>query len=309
MKKSLWTVTFLLVILLASQCKQGAKSHVSADQQREYANALYNRELYAQSIAEYQRYLDTYSMDANEEANIQFIIGNIYFDRLHDYENAMARYLMIKHVFPDSPLQNDAAKKVIECLERLQRSADAKQALDEATSLDPSQVTESRPGEVIAKIGNKEITTGDFDFQISQLPDYVQSQIKDKKSKRQFLQQYIGTELFYDAAKRQGLENDKEVIEGAFQAKKGLMVQKYLEGEIQSQVQIKPEDVELYFKANADQYAEKDDKGNVKRQKTFSEAGQQAAQDLARERQQKAYGELLQRMMGAEKVVIFDDKL
>ena len=308
MKKRLWIISFL-IILVAAQCKQTARNHISADQQREYANELYNRELYTQSIEAYQRYLDTYPMDANEEANIQFIIGNIYFDRLHDYENAMARYLKIKSVFPDSPLQNDVSKKVIECLERLQRSADAKQALDEATSLDPSQVIESRPGEVIAKIGDKEITTGDLDFQISQLPDYVQSQIKDKKSKLQFLQQYIGTELFYDAAKRQGLDQDKEVIEGTFQAKKGLMVQKYLEGEIKSQVQIKPEDVELYFKANADKYAEKDDKGNVRRQKTFSEAGQEAAQDLARERQQKAYEDLLQRMMGAEKVEIYDGKL
>ena len=52
---------------------------------------FYKRNQIDQAIEEYKRYLDFYSMDETRRANINFIIGNVYFERLHDYENAMAR--------------------------------------------------------------------------------------------------------------------------------------------------------------------------------------------------------------------------
>jgi hypothetical protein len=119
----------------------------------------------------------------------------------------------------------------------------------------------------------------------------------------------MAAELFYDAAKRKGLDNDKDVIEGTFQTKKSLMVQKFLGEEIAGQVKISDDDVELYYKANLDRYAEKDDKGKVKRQKSFQEVQRQAAEDLVRDRQQKAYEEIVARMLNAENVQIFDDRV
>ena len=65
-------------------------------------------------------------------------------------------------------------KNVIACLERLQRPADAQQALKESTSFE-GQTQKSRPGEVIAKIGNRDITLGDLDFEISKLPPELRS--------------------------------------------------------------------------------------------------------------------------------------
>jgi tetratricopeptide (TPR) repeat protein len=280
---------------------------VEGEKVRAYANALYNRELYPQAVETYQRYLDLYHVNDNQRANINFVIGNIYFERLHDYENAMAYFLKIKHLFPESELMSRTDRLVVECLERLQRSADAKQALDEATSLEPGSSTPSRPGEIIAKIGDREITSGDLAFQISQLPDYVQSQFQSTGGKREFLRQFIATELFYDAAKRKGLDRDKEVTEGTFQAKKSLMVQRYLQDEIAGQVQLNAEDIELYFKANQEKYAEKDKDGKIIRQKPLDEVRKQVAEDLLRERQQKAYEELMARMMRTENVQIFDD--
>jgi tetratricopeptide (TPR) repeat protein len=309
MKRTVTQGLFACIIALLAflGCAQQSQPRIDGDKVREYANALYNRELYEQAVKEYQRYLDLYDVEESQQANINFIIGNIYFDRLHDYENAMAYYLKVKHVYPDSDVLPQVDKQIVACLERLQRSADAKQALDEATSFEPDGVPESHPGTTIAKIGDREITSGDLKYHIDQLPEYIQSQVKDKKAKIEFLHQFVATELFYDAAKRKALDKDKDVVEGTFQAKKSLMVQKYLQDEIAKQVQMKPEDVELYYKANKEKYVEKDDNGNVKRQKPFTEVRQEAAEDLLREKQQKAYEELVRRMMTAEKVEIYDD--
>ena len=125
----------------------------------------------------------------------------------------------------------------------------------------------------------------------------------------QFLQQHIAEELLYDSAKRKGLEKDKDVLEGTFRAKKRLMAQKILEEELQGKIDIKEADVELYYKANKDKYAEKDEDGKIIRQKSFQESAQQVAQDLFLERQEEAYRELISRLTKAENVTIYEKKI
>ena len=156
----------MIIISVLAGCSQTEKQSIPGEKVREYANALYNRELYQQAVDEYQHYLDNYTIEDEVRANINDIVGNIYFERLYDYENALARYLKVKHLFPESNLESQVSKRIVACLERLQRSEDAKQALDEAASLVPDSVT-SRPGTVIAKIGDRDITTGDLKYQIN----------------------------------------------------------------------------------------------------------------------------------------------
>jgi len=308
--KNLWKgiLSFSLVasLFFISGCSGGGRSSKDAEKLREFANELYNRELYAQAVREYQNYLDFYKVDDSRKANITLVIANIYFERLNDYENAMAYCLKLKTLYPKSPLISQADQQIVSCLERLQRSSDAKQALDEATGV-ASGSNKSLPGRVVAKIGDRSVTSGDLEYQIRQLPEYLQSQFKDKKSRLDFLRQYLATELFYDAAKRKGLENDKDVIDASFQAKKNLMVQKYLEQEIAPQIQISGGDVQMYYKANQEKYAEKDAKGKTSRIKPLEEVQKQAAEDLVREKQREAYQQLIQRMLTAEKVTVYDD--
>jgi len=304
-------IILILTNLLLLQCGKTDQPPIPAERKREFANILYNQQLHLQAVKEYEEYLRNYDLDAREEANISYQIGNIYFDRLQDYENALAYYLRIKYLYPESNLQQEAGRKIVACLERLQRSTEAQQAIEQTSALDESQKPESRPGDVIARIGAREITTGDMQYELNKLPPYIQSQLQGKESKIEFLKQYMAQELLYDSAKRKGLDKDKEVLEGAFQAKKSLMAQKLLEDEIQKEVNLDKysnADVELYYKANKEKYAEKDEKGNVKRIPEFQEVAQKVAQDFMREKQQEAYDRLVERLMKAEKVTIYEDK-
>lgn len=299
----------LLVVILINGPTGNEKAQIEGQRVRDLANKLFEWKLYEQSIEQYKHYLDFYSSDEKEQSNINYIIGNIYFDRLHDYEGALTHYAKVKFFYPESKLVPDVNKKIVACLERTQRTQDAHQMLEETTSLDTSQVRKSRPGEVVAKIGDRNITQGDLDFEISQLPPMMQSQFNSKEAKEKFLEQFIATELLYETAKRASLDKDKDVIEGTFQAKKRLMAQKYAETEIVSKIDIKPEDVELFYKANKERYVEKDKAGTVVREKPLSEVQQQVVQDLAYERQTKAYEELIQRLTRAQSVEIYNDKI
>ena len=53
----------------------------------------------------------------------------------------------------------------------------------------------------------------------------------------------------------------------------------------------------------------KDEDGKIKRVKPFSEVAQQAAQDFMQEKKQEAYRRIIERLMKAEQVVIYEDKI
>ena len=302
---------FLMIALVGAlcfSCSQGGPK-LAKEKVRSLANALYNRQLFRQSVDMYDKYLNEYDLSEEEQANTSYMIANIYFDRLKDYENALAYYERVKLLYPESDVVDESEKRIVECLERLQRSTDAQQALEEATFLDESKVRKKRPGEVVAMIGNREITSGDLEYEMKSLPPFMLSQIKDKSKKIDFLKQYIATELLYDTAKRKGLDRDPEVIEAAFQAKKKVMVRKLLQEELTADIDFDEEDVQTYYQAHLSDYVMKGDSTQAPRQLSFDEARQQVIQDLIQSKQNAAYNRLVERMMRAENVRIFEDKV
>ena len=311
-KGAILLLTFFIILITGlSGCESSNKPSLTTEQKRQLANALYNQQLYQQAADEYIDYLQSYPLDEKEQASISYMIANIYFERLHDYENALAYYLRIKQLYPESSVQAEATKKMVECLERLRRSTEAQQVVEQTSALDEAQKPATRPGEVIARIGQREITTGDLQFEMNRLPVYIQEQIKNRQQKIDFLKNFIAQELLYDSAKRKGLDKDKEVREGLILAEKSLMTQKLLQEEIEKTVN--PEnysnaDVELYFKANSDRYAEKDEQGKVKKIPSFAEVKDRVAQDFVREKQEQAYQQLIERLMKAENVQIYEQK-
>jgi tetratricopeptide (TPR) repeat protein len=304
-----FVLVWIIFSFMLAGCSKKSAPAIPEDKKIALANTYYNTELYEAAVNEYLDYVNTYPLDQNRQANIYYIIANIYFERVKDYNKALEFFYRVKYLYPESNLQGEVGKRIVNCLERLQRSQDAQRTLEKEAALEPEKVEEHRPGEIVASIGSKNITAGDLEFEISQLPPYLQSQFGTRDKKLEFLQQYIVGELLYDSAKRKGLEKDKDIIEGTFQAQKRLMAQKILNEEIQSKINISQADVELYYKANKEKYTEKDDKGKVVKQKSFQEAAQQVAQDLLSEKQQDAYRQLVARLMQSENVTIFEKRI
>ena len=296
-------------ILIYFSCSDQNEKLIAEDKKLSLANNFYNNELYEAAIKEYNEYVTFYDVDDNRKANSLFTIAEIYFERLHDYEKALEYYFRVKYLYPQSNLQSEVGKKIVNCLERLERSQDAQRVLNKETALFEEDATEPKPGAVLCTIGDKKITQGDLDFDISELPPYLQDQFNSKGKKIEFLKQKVLQELLFDSAKRKGLDKDKDILEATYRAKKGFMAQKLLNEEIQNMIDISEEDVELYFKANQDKYAEKDKDGKIIKKKSFQEAAQLAANDLIREKQEKAQAKLFDRLMKAQNVKIFEDRI
>ena len=300
---------FLLNIFFLLSCNESKSPLIPADSKLQLANTYYNNGLYEAAVNEYLEYVNNYPIDVNRQASTFYTIANIYFDRINDYEMALQYYFKIKYLYPESRLQGEVGKRIVNCLERLKRTKDANRYVQQEAALDKNAVPEKRPGAVLAEIGKRKITQGDIDFEISKLPAYMQNQFNDKKAKKEFLKQFVIQELLYDTAQKQGLDKDKEVIEGTFRVQKSLMSEKILQAELKDQAEITAVDAQMFYNTHKERYAEMDEKGKVKKQKPFNEVAEQAARDLAFQRQQEAYRKLAERLIKANNVKIYEDRV
>ncbi len=291
-------ILLVISVLIYLQTSKSAESKLNFTQQQELASELLDGKLYLQAVAEYERLLNLSGRDKKKQANINYIVGNIYLNELNDYENAAARFVMARFLDPEGELKNKINKNLVICYERMGRTLEAQKQLDRSTNLEQTG-TEKKGGTVVARIGDREITMTELEDEIEKLPPSVQAQFKNKAGKLKFLQSYIGSELLYHTALRNGLDKDKEVEEGMLQVRKQMMVNKLLSQEIPQDFSLSENDINLYYLAHKEEFKEK----------KIEEIKPQIESELKMMKQQEAYGKLVSRMMEAEKVKIFDDQL
>ena len=236
-------------ILIYLQIGGGSKAAWSRSQQQDLAGQLVDSKLYAQAVSEYQRLLDSGRLDNKRQANINYLMGDIYLTHLKDYENAAARFIRAKLLDPDGELKDKINKGLVICFEAMGRSLEAQKQLERSTELNQTGVVK-KGGTVVAKIGEREITMNELEEQIETLPPSAQEQFKEKEGKLKFLQGYVGSELLYDLALRKGLDKDQEVQEGVSQFRKQMMINKALAEEIPQDFEITEGEIKLYYDAH-----------------------------------------------------------
>ncbi len=291
-------ILLIVSVLIFFQVKGASETKLDLSRQQELASNLLDAKLFTQAVAEYQRLLNLSGLDKKKQTNINYIIGNIYLNEMNDYENAAARFVTAKFLDPEGELKDKINKNLVICYERMGRSLEAQKELDRSTNLEQTG-TEKKGGAVVARIGDREITLTELEEEIEKLPPSVQTQFKDKAGKIKFLQNYISSELLYHTAIRKGLDKDKEVEEGVLQVQKQIMINKLLSQEIPQDFPVSENDINLYYQAHKEEFKDK----------KLDEVKSQIESELKKMKQQEAYGNLVSRMMEAEKVRIFDDQL
>ena len=86
----------------------------------------------------------------------------------------------------------------------------------------------------------------------------MRSSLEEPSQKRAFLEQYVAEELIHQKAKRLELDKDPSVRKQAERAMRQIMIQKVLEDEIKTKVKISEDEMNLYYRAHADRYGEKE---------------------------------------------------
>lgn len=291
---------FLFVLstfVLGLSCQKSGPT-IDVEQSKRLAGELRDNKLYKGAIDEYRNLLDRAALDNSQRGNICYLIGRIYFEDLRDYENAAAYYVRAKEYDPNGSYLDDASQNLVACLEKLGHMVDAKRELNAAAN---AVVKPHQAGDVaVAKIGTESIWRSDLEKQIQSLPAEVQKQFLMPEGKQQFLRQYVGMELMYRAAKREGYERDPEIQQKQELMTKNLLVQKYVVDKVMTDVKIDTTDVRNFYLAM---------KSERYRNAPYDSVKAQVFLDYQNEKAQSAFSDYVNRLAAGEQVEFLDQNL
>ncbi len=273
---------------------------------KEYANTLLNKGLYSQAIDAYRELTTLYKINKKQSANLYYQIGTIFQENLHDYENALSSYYRVQINYPDFSAMAEVNKRIVACLERCNKSLDARQELARFTSSADANYKPADHSTIVAEFNDRKINYGEFMDYLKRLPESVQKNITTPQARQEILTEYIVTEILFESAQRAQLQNDPEVRKALDEAEKMILVQQLLQLQIGKQLQdVKPEDVKLYYDANRDRYKDP----NTGQPAPFETIAQQVAQEYVREKQSVLYQNYVQQLMQQQQVKIYQEKL
>ncbi|HQO34471.1 MAG TPA: peptidyl-prolyl cis-trans isomerase [bacterium] len=261
MMKGVFFPTAVIVLLIANLCLlilsiPNSTPKVASEQLRQLAVVLEQQELYQAAIDTYRSYLETAEIPAGARANILYKIGSIYEEKLIDYETALATFISLKELYPQAGISSDAQRHIVQCLENLNRGSDAKRQMRSLADVNAKQEDTTPSGPVVAKIDERNITMSELDRELDKMPPQIRSQYEDPARKRQFLEQFVMSELLYDMGARKGYEKNPDVQKQLREMERQIIIQKVYGEEISAQIQLDESDYNLYFQAHQDEFKE-----------------------------------------------------
>jgi len=224
----------------------------SAPDQLDYANMLFAKGLQLQAASVFEKYIETSNASNQEIAKVCYRLGNIYMDS-YQFEKALAFFYRAEMLDKEADFIQEMDRKIVEALENLGLSSQAQYELAKRVSLGDRS---TKSGEVVARIGKRDITQPEIDRALAAVPEWMRKQLEQRPQRLEFIRNYVATEVLYEKAKRLGIDKKTEIRKALENTKKQLIVQNYLKQEIEKKLKIDPQDVENYYKANKDKYTE-----------------------------------------------------
>jgi len=263
------------------------------------AAELQTNKLYQAAIEEFALLVDNAAIPDSKRANYAFTIGEIYQDQLGNFENAAAYFVRSRSLGARPALDSEIGRRLVECFENLGRSFDAARQLANYTA--PDARKKAPPGEVVvARIGEREITLSEVERELQKLPVALQGAFVTAEKKVEFVRQYVGMELLYKSAVRRGIDRKPELIRQYADLKKQLVLDDILKTEILDKFTGTEADVDLFYRAH---------KSDLFGDRPFEEIRARVEQEYRRVKQREKYNELVDNLITAEPVTIYEERL
>ena len=225
------------------------------DQQRGLAALLAEKKETLAAIAEYDTYLKHASLSDKERATVCYAVAKVAIEG-EKYDAALPYLYQAEYLDPKSELHDEINKKVVLCLDKLGRNVDLRHELRQRTDVKRT-ASDVQSGEtVLAEFAGEIITDRDLEKEIEKLPPSARGQFDSPEKKGEFLKNLVAERLLRDKARRLELDKSPEIQDQLVKQLDSLIVRKLIEDEVKKNVQITPEDVERFYKAEPGRFAE-----------------------------------------------------
>ena len=107
-------------------------------------------------------------------------------------------------------------------------------------------------GQILARVDEEVITLAEFNERISRLPEQYQAVIN--KNKQRFLDDYVMELLIYKEAIRRGLDKQKDAREVLREARRKILMAKYIEEEVEKKIVVQEAELRDYYEKNRDKF-------------------------------------------------------
>lgn len=139
-----------------------------------------------------------------------------------------------------------------------------------------SSTGSKQEGQVLAEVNDKKITTGDFNREVKNLPEYLRAMASTPQGRREMLDTMVIRELILQKASKDGLDKGPEIEEKLQELKKRLIVESFLKKKVETDAQISEADLKKFY----DQNLEKFKAGEQIRASHILVKNEKAAQDI-----------------------------
>jgi len=113
--------------------------------------------------------------------------------------------------------------------------------------------------QVLARVGEKEITAAYFESQLAILPDAIQRLSAQSSGKKAILESVINREILYAEALRMNLDKNAEVERRLEYLRKDLIITKYLQEQIVSRIKIDDKEIENFYDRNPSEFKKREE--------------------------------------------------
>jgi peptidyl-prolyl cis-trans isomerase C len=263
----------LLISLKHREPVQKGRTHgLSAEQIKELAAKLSQRNLYNQAAGTWKDYIAGSDLTNTERARALFQVG-MSLEKAGLYADAIEFYYRSEAVEKLDDLASQINQHIKECFEKLGKFSALRYELMDRTSINKAQ---QAGGKVVAEIGAEKITQADLDAQIENALDNQLSSIaafmsteqlneqkkkmleqyQNPQAKQQFLQSWLAQEILYREALEKKLTEKPEVKKLLNELAQGLLSQQLLNEQLASKINITQTDLETYYEANKEKFLE-----------------------------------------------------
>jgi peptidyl-prolyl cis-trans isomerase C len=266
-------LTNLLIALKPRESIQQAQTHgLSAEQTKQLAAKLSQRNLYDQAADTWQDYIANADLTNTERARALFQTG-MALEKAGLYADAIEFYYRSETVAKLDDLAPQINSHIKDCFEKLGKFSALRYELMDRTSINKTQ---EAGGEVIAEIGAEKIMLADLDAQIENALDNQLSsvaafmsteqfneqkkkmleQYQNPQTKQQFLQSWLAQKILYREALEKQFAEKPEIKKLMNELVQGFLSQQLMNEQLASKINITQTDLETYYTANEDKFLE-----------------------------------------------------